>query len=274
MSVDDKLAAIAFTKTYISGDFVHNPRTIQEKLAHIKIFGTTPAMTLCADKLKVKQHVRDKLGVDLCVPLIREYADPSEVQVEELPSRFVLKCNHGCGYNIVVPDKDKFNREDAVAKLTGWLAEDFYTKGYELQYKDIPHRCFAEQYVESSDERIKDYKFLCFNGVPRFVKVEVRTGEHNIRINCYDMDFRLTDIENKVYPSDPNARVLPPAGFNEMRKYATLLSKDFDFVRVDFMQGRNRFYLGELTFSPGNARMQYRKAETSLKLGSLLRLSC
>lgn len=265
--------AIEFTSRYIPGDFVNNPVTIQEKLAHIKIFGVTDIMTVCADKLRVKEYVKRKTGEDLCVPLIEAYRSPDEIDPDRLPDRFVLKCNHGCAYNIIVHDKMKFDVEKARGRLKTWLAQDFSRVGYELQYRGIPRRCFSEQYVESIDERIKDYKFLCFNGEPKFVKVEIRSGAHDIRINCYDLDFRLTDIENKIYPNDPNERIEPPKGYEDMLRHARTLCRNFDFVRVDFMQSKDRIYLGEMTFTPGNARMQYRKPETALMLGNMLRLS-
>ena len=273
MNQDLIARAVDFTKKYISGDFVNNPKTIQEKLAHIKIFRTNSLMSTCADKLKVKQYVRRKTGTDLCVPLIREYESPDEINVEELPEKFALKCNHGCGYNIIVEDKKGFDLEGAKVRLTKWLSDDFSEKGFELQYRGIPRKCFSEKYVESADERIKDYKILCFNGVPKFVKVEIRRGEHDIRINCYDLDFNLTNIVNKVYPSDPSEKIEPPKDYGSMLKYASMLCKDFDFVRIDFMQAKDAYYLGEMTFTPGNARMQYKDPETGLILGNMLTLS-
>lgn len=265
--------AVAFTRRYVHGDFVNNPRTIQEKIANIKIFRVTGEMTECADKLRVKEYVKRKTGEDLCVPLIEAYGSPDEIDPDRLPDRFVLKCNHGCAYNIIVPDKGEFDAPEAMRQLKVWLAQDFSRKGYELQYRGIPRKCFSEQYVESADERIKDYKILCFNGEPKFVKVEIRRGPHNIRINCYDLGFRLTDIENKIYPNDPNERIEPPKGYEDMLRHARTLCRDFDFVRVDFMQSKDRIYLGEMTFTPGNARMQYRKPETALMLGNMLKLT-
>jgi len=43
-----------------------------------------------------------------------------------------------------------------------------------------------------------------------------------------------------------------------MKTYAKKLSEDFDFVRVDFYIHNNTVYLGELTFTPGNAKMQFK----------------
>lgn len=273
MNQDLVARAVAFTKKYIPGDFVNNPQTIQEKLAHIKIFRTTDSMSVCADKLRVKQYVKTKTGQDLCVPLTKEYDSPENIRMDELPDKFVLKCNHGCGYNIIVEDRREFDLDEAKSKLKKWLSEDFSEKGFELQYRNIPRKCFSEKYVESVDKRIKDYKILCFNGCPEFVKVEIRRGEHDISINCYDLDFNLTNIVNKAYPSDPSEKISPPKDYESMLKHATTLCKDFDFVRIDFMQAKDTFYLGEMTFTPGNARMQYADESTGLMLGSMLKFS-
>jgi hypothetical protein len=41
---------------------------------------------------------------------------------------------------------------------------------------------------------------------------------------------------------------------NQLRRYASLIGCQFRFVRVDFLVDDNqKIYLGELTFSPGNA---------------------
>ena len=51
-------------------------------------------------------------------------------------------------------------------------------------------------------------------------------------------DYAPMDIEN-----------LPPF-FDEMKKSAQILCKDFPFVRVDFFIANGRYYFAELTFTP------------------------
>ena len=60
--------------------------------------------------------------------------------------------------------------------------------------------------------------------------------------------------------------------FEEMKNAATVLSKDFPFVRVDFFLANNRFYFAELTFTPGAGMMPFNPTEFDLEWGSDLQL--
>ena len=57
-----------------------------------------------------------------------------------------------------------------------------------------------------------------------------------------------------------------------MLEYAKKLSNEFAFVRVDLYEIDNIVYLGELTFTPFNVRVNYKDKNQSLWLGSLLDL--
>jgi len=268
--------AIAFTKGYVHGDFIGNPRTIQEKIAHIKLFGIKPEMTRCADKLQVKDYAREKLGVDICVPVIAVYRSGDEIDFSRLPERFALKCNHGSHYNIIVGDKSRLDKAWAVGQIKKWLSEDYALKGYELQYHEIPRRAFAEKHVGGNNgNEAVDYKFICFNGVPAYCQVVSGAGTRNAVLNYYDMDFKFVDICRLDYIRN-NRSVMHqrPKSFELMREYASRLSEPFDFVRVDFFELDGKPYLGELTFTPANARQRYAgDPGTGLMIGNMLRIT-
>ena len=46
---------------------------------------------------------------DLLVELLGVYNSVEEINFDELPNEFVLKCTHGCGYNIVCKNKENFS---------------------------------------------------------------------------------------------------------------------------------------------------------------------
>lgn len=92
----------------------------------------------------------------------------NQIEFGNLPKTFVLKCNHGSRYNIVV--KDKLDYTAAEIQINKWLHENFaYRCGCEMQYDMIPHKVYAEQYIEQMDGNLLDYKFHCFNGEPRYI---------------------------------------------------------------------------------------------------------
>ena len=74
-------------------------------------------------------------------------------------------------------------------------------------------------------------------------------------------DYAPMDIEN-----------LPPF-FDEMKKSAQILCKDFPFVRVDFFIANGRYYFAELTFTPSGGMMPFNPDKYDLEWGKLIDLS-
>jgi len=254
--------------SFLNVDF-KNPKTIQEKIQWLKIFDTTPLKTKCADKIKIHEYCKEKLGEDICIPILKVYDNVSQIKWEELPEEFVIKCNHGSGMNIIVPDKSKLNKSDAVAKLSRWMATDFaFQNGCELQYHDIERKIFVEKYEfdESQKSSLFDYKFWCFNGVPKFYTINDGHGHGDILY--YTMD---DEIMNPYMVTSTHA-YKKPKGFDRMVQYAKKLSSDFKFVRVDFYEVNSQIYLGELTFTPGSGFFRYKDKKYDTIFGDMLKI--
>ena len=86
-----------------------NPVTIQDKLCWLNIYEPSKLKTKCADKILLHEYCKDTLGFDICVPIIKVYNNTDEINFDELPNKFVMKCNHGSGMNIIVKDKSQIN---------------------------------------------------------------------------------------------------------------------------------------------------------------------
>lgn len=168
------------------------PETIQEKLMRLNIYDADPLKSDCADKLKVKEYVRNILGVDIGVPTIKVWDNANDIDFSELPERFVLKCNHGSGMNIIVQDKSKLNEDDARQKLNRWMNDDFSMRnGFESHYHWIERKVFVEEFIEVEGQNdIPDYKFLCFNGEPKFMQIMSERNGAGRRCNYYDMNMQ------------------------------------------------------------------------------------
>lgn len=62
-----------------------------------------------------------------------------------------------------------------VRQLNEWMKEDFGAFNIELHYSAIKqHMITCEEYL---GENITDYKFFCFNGVPKYIYVRCRYGK-------------------------------------------------------------------------------------------------
>ena len=84
-----------------------------------------------------------------------------EIKWENLPQKFVLKCNHGAGYNILCNDKNVFDYNAAKVKLNRWINEDFGLVSVEPHYSKIKRKIICEKFLE---DEIKDYKFFVLMG--------------------------------------------------------------------------------------------------------------
>lgn len=265
--LQDKL--LQHLKRYGISCNLNNPQTIQDKLNYLAVYDVNKKKTLCADKLRVRQYCTEKLGKDICVPLIKAYNNVSEIKWEELPNTFVIKCNHGSGMNIIVRDKSKVNKEECKRKLDKWLKSDFSMQNnYELQYYNIPRCIIVEELLEDSIQKTSliDYKFWCFNGDPKMYTMNVGNGHGDIMY--YDMNDKSIDL----YNVGNKVTFEKPTNFTIMVDYAKKLSSEFKFVRVDFYEVNGKIYLGEMTFTPGANVFKYKKPGADKMVGDMLKL--
>jgi len=249
-----------------------NPRTIQEKLAWLNFYDTNPLKVKCADKILLHEYCKEKLGKDICIPIIKMYNDISEINWDELPNEFVMKCNHGSGMNIIVNDKAKLNKTAAIRNLDKWMKDDFaFRNGVEIHYHDIPHRIFAEKRMrDGNGDSLFDYKFWCFNGNPEFYTIN--EGHGHGPIVHYNMGQKRANFERIDYKVPPSLDYKQPFYFNEMAEYSKKLSEPFKFVRVDFYEIDETVYLGEMTFTPGAMTFKYKDPSDNIRIGDLLDL--
>ena len=248
-----------------------NIKTIQDKINWLLIHENPDYKSNLADKILLHEYSKKILGKDICVPILKIYNSSEEINSEELPEKFVLKCNHGCGMNILCTNKSRFNLTNARNKLDGWLNLNYGFRNFEFQYININKKIFAEQFLL---DNINDYKVYCFNGEPKFIRVQRKLPDHSGKINnYYNLDWTLNDIETGLgshFVRRPDIIFEKPKNLDLMIDYARKLSSEFAFVRVDFYNLNGTIYLGEMTFSPSNAIFNCKDKNQSLYLGELL----
>lgn len=259
--------------------FVHkklnldNPTTFNEKLCWLKLreFPNNPQVIQCTDKYSVREYIKEKGDGNLLVKLLGVWDKAEDIDWELLPDKFVLKCTHGCAYNIICTEKNKLDKEKTYTQLNRWLKEDFGLVSGEPHYSKIPRKIICEEFLEGE---LKDYKFFCFNGVPRFYYVAVTPGGdfHNMQCDFFWPNGKLADfyrLDHKRFAIPPQA----PYNLKEMLRIAKKLSSDFPFVRVDLMNVRDKLFFSELTFSPSAGIMPLVPEGTDERLGEWLDLN-
>lgn len=279
----EKIAPIVPDKAYLRVKYylrmgkrlkLRHPVTYNEKIQWLKLYGRTPVNTIMADKYLVKHYIEEQLGKGYVIPLLGVWDSPDEIDFDALPSKFVLKCNHNSGAGMCIcTDKTKLNIELVKKELQKGLEENYYTKSREKAYKDIPKKIIAEEFMEDSTTKdLRDYKFFCFNGVPKvlFVATGRELGEHEVKFDFFDMDYKHLPITN----GHPNANPYPekPKTFEEMKRLATKLSEGIPHVRVDFYEVDGNLYFGEFTFSHWGGMTPFEPEEWDKIFGDWIQL--
>lgn len=245
--------------------------TFQDKLNYLLIHESPENKTNIVDKILLRNYSKKILGKDICPPILKIYSNVDEINLDELPDKFILKCNHGSGMNIFCLDKSDFDLQKAKQKLMNWMNLNYGLSNFEYQYLNIDKKIFAEKFLV--DEMI-NYKFYCFNGEPKLIRVKGKFKGKKI-YNIYHINWTLADIEFAFsdYYRDTKNIFKKPINYELMLNYSRLLSSDFCFCRVDFYEVDDIIYLSELTFTPFNMYIKYKKREMEIYLGSLLNIS-
>ncbi|WP_404330363.1 ATP-grasp fold amidoligase family protein [Mesobacillus maritimus] len=249
------------------------PKSFNDKINWIKLYDRKPIMTICADKLKVREFVKEKIGEDVLVPLLWYGDNPQEIPFEKFPNSFVLKTNNASGTNIIVNDKGSMDKAKVVEQLSTWLSQDFYHPKREWVYKDIPPKIICESFLEQDDDKeLRDYRFFCFNGVPKFISVDFSiTDKSKTRRNLYDLEWNLMDAEIS-YPRELNMKLKKPEKLEEMIELSKKLAEGFPHVRIDFYYINKKILFGEMTFYHQSGLGEFRPQEFGDTLGGWLHL--
>lgn len=248
-----------------------NPVTFNEKLQWLKLYNRRPEYTVMVDKVKAKEWVADRIGKEYIIPTLGVWNDPDEIDFNALPDQFVLKCNHNSGGLCICKDKNRLDTSMVKKNLRKLLKQNYFWRGREWPYKDVPRRILAEKFmVDESGTELKDYKVFCFDGEPEIIQVDYgRFVEH--KRNIYGKNWNFINLEIQ-YPSDKYHEIARPEKLKEMLDLARELSKGIPHLRTDFYCIDNRLYWGELTFFHGSGYECFRPAEWDERLGKLIKL--
>lgn len=251
---------------------VDKPKRYTEKLQWYKLNYRNELMTQCSDKYAVREYIISKGLEGILNKLYGVYNSAEEIRLDSLPNKFVVKTTNGSGTNYFCSDKSKFNISLIQKELTNWLNRDIYASGREWSYKNIRPRIIVEELLEdhsSEYQGINDYKFICFNGEPKYVVLDIdRHVEH--KRNIYDLDWNFIDVSTD-HPNFGDI-VEKPEGLDEMIKIASKIAEDFPCVRVDLYWVNEKVYFGEITFYPWTGYVQFTPDEFDYILGESFKL--
>lgn len=254
-------------------DFNKEPETFNQKIQFRKLYDNNPLYSICADKDRVREYVKEKIGEEYLVPLYLVTDKLTEKQWDKLPNSFVAKANHNSGPVQIVKDKTKVNKKEIIRELNNQLKLDYGILSMEQYYSDIPRKIIVEKFLENKEEKdLRDYKFFCFDGEVKYCQlIKNRTIEETI--DFYNRNWELQEfigLLNPINPIEKHSTTVnnKPKNYSLMLELAEKLARDFDFVRVDFYNIDGKIYFGELTFCPASGIGTFIPEEWNYKFGS------
>lgn len=230
-----------------------NPKTFNEKIQWLKLNYLYPnkLVTRCADKVEVRNYIKEKGCEEILVDVIGIYNDVDKINFDQLPNKFALKWNFGCGYNIICTDKNKLNERVAKKVLKKWGHSKFHLHNSELHYKNIKRKVICEKFIESESGILpEDYKFYCFNGKAEYVMICYEREKGEPKFYFFDRKWNLAKLNKRSNNLSNDFKIKKPKMIDKMFDYADKLSSEFPFVRVDLYTSKDKIYFGELTFTP------------------------
>ncbi|MDY4642408.1 MAG: ATP-grasp fold amidoligase family protein, partial [Erysipelotrichaceae bacterium] len=252
----DNLMSILPDRFYVSLKYFYrfhkfpnlkNPKTYNEKLQWMKLNDHNELYHTLADKYEVKKYVENLIGSEYVIKTLGVYDSFDEIDFNSLPDRFVLKCTHDSGGLVICKEKSKLDKENARKIIESSLKTNYFYHSREWAYKDLKPRIIAEEYIETRNGDLPDYKFFCFDGKAR--ALYVATGRHTESGVCFDF-FDENFNHLPFYNSHPNSKnkIDKPTGFDKMKELAEKLSVGMPHVRVDLYDIDGKVYFGEYTF--------------------------
>lgn len=249
-----------------------SPVTFSEKLQWLKLYDRNPRYIDLVDKCAVKEYVASIIGQEYLIPTIQVFESEKEIDLSALPNRFVLKGTHDSGSVVLCRDISSFDITAARKKLKKALQRSGFQFGREWPYKNVRPRIIAEQYLDSADGDLPDYKFHCFNGKVKLILVcKDRFRESGITEDFFDEKWNHLPVKR---PNSPSSRmpIEKPEKLEEMISLAEKLSENIPFLRVDFYYANGEIYFGELTFFPASGFSKFEPEEWDEILGTWLEL--
>lgn len=251
---------------------LESPRTLNEKLQWLKLYDHNPLYTQLADKYEMKTVVKNMLlkGVET-IPTLFVYDKVSDIQWEDLPERFVIKCNHDSGSALFCAAKSSFDKDSAIRKIEGALNRNYYYKEREWAYKNIKPRIIVEPYLVGDDGKpLVDYKFYIYGGELQYWMYSVGETVHSGTNLKFSPEKENVDYLFKETPKLQESEVTFPKNIDEMIEVAKVLGKPFKHVRIDMYSVNNVIYIGEFTFYSSGGTINIRNRDYAQKLADLI----
>ena len=209
-----------------------NPQTLSDKVTYLELHKQSPLAARCTDKYAVREYVKSKGLEDILIPVYGgPWSSADEIDFDSLTYPCILKATHGCKMNYILKDKESINYEECKNELSKWLKVTYGTYSIEPHYKEIPHRIYAEKFIDGIDDLI-DYKFHCINGVPEFVLTCSQRQANGdaamaVTLDLFDMEWNhIPEIVSMGKEVAGTGEVVKPETFEKMKEVGDVWTEE------------------------------------------------
>lgn len=260
---------------------LNNPKTLNEKIQWLKLYDRSPLHTQCADKYRVRDYVRGKIGDEYLVPLFFFTKEPEDIRLDKLHKLLpcIVKTNHNSSGGIIIKELENQNWDIHQEWLRQQLRKNYYIESREWQYKNIERGIVVEKLLQNNEGQIPfDYKVHCFNGKPKMIQVDLFRGSNNYSRNWYNLDWTIAPFgwylekEGEIKKGKGSC-LNPPDCLSEMLKLSSILSSEFIYSRIDWYEVDGKLFFGEITFHHDSGLRPIEPKEWDHILGNELDLS-
>ena len=243
------------------------PTTFSAKVLCKMLFDRNELLPIIADKLAAREFVTERIGSDFLAKIYGIYNKETEIQLDDLPDKFVVKANHGSGFIYFVESGIDRDSDVIVSHAKKWLTTNYGTRYAEWSYKSIRPKLFAEEYLETEGDYFIDYKFYCFDGEPKYLKVLIGNKGHFDASRYFDFNWNTFEVA-EAQPNFPRDFFPRPKLLVEMIEISKLLSAGFDFLRIDLYNIGDRIIFGEFTNYPNAGVERFHPREYDRRFGA------
>ncbi len=252
---------------------IKQPKRFTEWIQWYKVNYRHPILYRCVDKYEVRKYIEEKGLQEILIYNYGVFDSIEDINFNLLPDKFVIKTTDGSGGENIFICKEKSTLDISAIKkqIASWKDKKNINPGREWAYDGIKSsRIIVDELLElrgrENSEGIPDFKILCFSGKPRFIIYDCERFLYHKR-NIYDTEWKRLDVGTDCPHQEGN--VPEPQNLDYMLKIASILSKDFPFVRVDLYNINGKIYFGELTFYPWSGYVSFTPDSFDFELGKL-----
>lgn len=264
---------VEFEYRYITGHKLnlYSPVRYTEKLQYLRLlkYPHNDLVSKAASRVGLREYAKEKGFAANLVEIYGVFNSFCEIDFNILPKSFVIKCNHGSGFNEIVYDKEIINYPALKKKFDKWMRTDYGSKTIEPHYSKIEHKIIIEELLLENGHLPTEYKIHVFNGTAKYMYI-VTGRDNEIHYNNYYIDWTPFDGAQFNHWTSSEKEIPIPENWDKAVMISETLAKEFPFVRVDLYIINNKIYISEMTFTPAKGTLTFKDDKVDFEIGDWL----